>query len=204
MYLTLILVAIFFACMALLYNAGLWGNAITLVNVVTSCLLAVSLFEPLSKRLQEFEPSYTYVIDFLAMWGVFAVSMGILRGLTDAISLVKVRFKKPVDVAGGMIFAAWIGWVMICFTLMSLHTAPLARNSFGGAFAPTPMSNMFLGVAPDRQMLGFVHKMSKGTLSRSGPKGNEQAYVFDPNGEFIFKYGARREQFESLIGNVTR
>lgn len=197
MYLTLVLSVVFFICMAFLYNGGLWSNAITLINVMTSGLMATSLFEPLTVWLQAKEPSYTYVWDFLAFWAVFAGTMGILRAITDNLSKVKVRFKKPVDVAGGLIFAVWIGWVMVSFTLTTLHTAPLARNSFGGAFTPTPMSNMFLGFAPDRQWLAFVHKMSRGTFARS------QQNPFDPTGEFILKYGARREQFESKIATVT-
>lgn len=198
MYLTLILVIIFFACMAFLYNGGLWGNAITLINVVTSALLATSWYEPFATYLQNnVDASYTYVWDFLAFWGVFAGVMGVLRAITDNLSKVKVRFKKPIDMAGGLVFAVWVGWVMICFTLTTLHTAPLARNSFGGAFAPTPMSNMFMGFAPDRQWLAFAHKMSKGTFARSKPN------PFDPTGEFILKYGARREQFEEKLSTVT-
>lgn len=192
MYLDLILVFIFFACLAFLYNGGLWSNTITLVNVVTAALLASSFFEPLAGWAQAQWPAATYVCDFLSIWAVFALAMGLMRAITDSISTVKVRFKRPIELGGGMFVAMWIGWVMVCFTLMTLHTAPLARNSMGGAFAPTPTAKMFLGFGPDQKWLAFVHKMSKGTFSRS------KMNPFDPQGEFVFKYGARRENFEKV------
>ena len=204
MYLNPLLFVVFLACQAFLFNGGLWSNAIVLVNVVSAAMLATSLFEPLASWLQPKEASYTFVYDFLAIWAVFAVAMIVMRGLTDALSKVKVRFKKPVDTIGGLLLSAWVGWVMVCFVLMTLHTAPLARNFMNGEFQPKPMDRMFYGLGPDRQWLAFVHKMSCGSLSRSGPKNNPQAHVFDPQGDFIFKYASRREQFEKQLETRVR
>ena len=188
MYLNLILAAVFFACIATMSQTGLWTNAIVLFNVMTSALIATTLFEPVAAWLQTKEASYTYFWDFLSLWGVFAISMFALGSITNMISRVKVKFRKPVDQAGGIFFAAWVGWVMVCFTTFSMHTAPLVRSFFGGTFQPSPTDKMFFGQGPDRQWLGFVHKESQGALSGSS--------VFDPNAEFILKYGERRARFE--------
>ena len=95
--LSLLLFLIFFACVAMSYNEGMWTNAIRLINVVTAALLAVNYFEPVAQWLDDWEPSYTYIWDFLALWALFAIFMSILRELTDRISRVQVRFLKLAD-----------------------------------------------------------------------------------------------------------
>jgi hypothetical protein len=188
MYINMILTLVFFACAAMMWQGGLWSNAIIFFNAVTSALIASTLWEPVADWLQSKEPSYTYVWDFLSIWGVFTISMSILRWITDMLSSVKVKFKQPVHMAGGLFFAAWTGWVMVCFTTFSLHTAPLVRNFFDGTFQANPTDKMLYGLAPDRHWLGFVQKESIGALSGSSE--------FDPRAEFILKYGERRARFD--------
>lgn len=190
MYLTLLLLVIFLCCIGFTIQNGMWGNAILLIIVVTAALLAVNYFEPVANKLEVYAgKSYTYLFDFLAMWMVFAIAAGILRAFTEKLSTVKVKFRKPFDQIGGIFLGAWVGWVMVCFTLMSLHTAPLARNFLQGAFQPEPQSRMFFGLAPDRQWLGFMQKSSEGAFSAGRP--------FDPFGEYILKYAERRHRFEA-------
>lgn len=206
MYLNLCLAAVFFTVLAMRLREGLWSNAIMFFNVMTAALLATNYFEPLADRLDRVEPTYTYLADFLALWGAFCVAIIVLRVTTDLVSRVKVRFRLPIDWAGGIFFALWTAWIMVCFTTFSLHTAPLARNSFGGAFQPEPDSQMFFGLAPDRQWLAFAHTLSldgtgpegrQGSLARSrDPSESPENNVFDPKAEFILKYGASRAKFE--------
>jgi hypothetical protein len=192
--LTALMFVILFGCVAMIFAEGLWGAAIMFFNVVTAAMLATILFEPTANWFNSmFGPSYTYFWDFLAIWAVFALSLVVLRIITDMLSRHKVRFKKPVDIIGGVFFAAWIGWILIQFTLFSLHTAPLARNSFDGGFQAEPDSRMFLGLGPDRNWLAFIHTLSAGgSLSRDEP----EAHTFDPQADFILKYAARRAAFE--------
>ena len=131
--LTLILLVIFLACVGVCYPEGMWSNAIRLINVVTAALLATNFWEPLAAWLDGWNNTYTYFWDFIALWGLFALFMVILRMLTDTISKVKVRFLSIADRIGSGLFAAWVGCVMVCFTLMTLHTAPLARNFMFGS-----------------------------------------------------------------------
>lgn len=186
--LPLILFVILFATMALLYNEGMWSNAIRLINVVTAALLATNFFEPVARALDGMNSTFTFFWDFIALWGVFIVSSVIFRLLTGAASKVKVRFLKIADQIGGPIFALWVGWMLVSFTLMTLHTAPLSRNFMFGGFRPG--ENMFLGMAPDQQWLGFVQQVSKGSLSRGTP------VVFDPGGKFIANYASRRSELQ--------
>jgi hypothetical protein len=194
MYLIILLGLVFVACFAGLFNSGLWSNTLTLINVVTSALLATNYFEPLAGWFDKLYPPGTYAYDFAAIWLIFGVSMMALRAATDVASKVKVRFLQPVDQAGSYLFACWIAWVMVCFTTMTLHTAPLARNFLGGAFQPEPDSRMFFGLAPDRLWLSWVHKESKGSFCRL-----RQLVPFDAQGDFILRYGSRREEFEKQM-----
>jgi hypothetical protein len=102
---------------------------------------------------------------------------------------VKVRFLKIADQIGSVVFALLVGWALVAFTLTTLHTAPLARNFMFGGFRPG--EGMFLGMAPDKQWLGFVQQVSKGSFSRGTP------VVFDPGGRFMANYAIRRSNLQS-------
>jgi hypothetical protein len=204
----IILVLIFVAALGFLAQEGMWSNAIRLVNVVTAALLATNYFEPVARWAEGMGETYTFFWDFIALWGLFALFMLIFRALTDAVSRVKVRFLTIADRIGGAVFAAWIGWVMVCFTTMTLHTAPLAREPFFGAFKPEN-SALFLGFfGPDRQWLGFMQRESRGPFCRADESpayrhladdsaGDKKVAVFDGDASFLPKYATRRTEFDA-------
>ncbi len=187
--LTVLMFVILLAAVGVLYTDGLWSNAIRLINVVTSALVATSFFEPVARWLDDWQPSYTYYWDFLSLWILFAVSMVIVTELTNRASKVKVRFIKLADQIGGVILSAWVGWVLVCFTMTTLHAAPLACNFMFGGFQPK--ERMMVGLGPDRQWLGFVQKESMGAFDRSN--------VFDPKADFMPNYAARRTNLEEQV-----
>jgi len=196
--LNLILLILFVACLAMLYGDGIWSNALRLLNVLLAGLMATSLFEPVADALESMLPTYTYLWDFLSLWLVFVIAFSLFRFATDWLSDTAVRFKRPVDLAGGSLLAIWIACVMIGFTTMTLHTAPLPRNFLGGAFQPTPDARMFFGTAPDRKWLAFVQMTSRGSLSTAAnddKTGEEGMNVFDPQSDFILRYAQRRQNF---------
>jgi len=199
MWLDLLLMLALFASIAMLYREGLWSNAITLLGVILSGLAASSLFEPVARGLEAMQPELTYLWDFIALWLVFSLSFVLFRVAADLLSAAQVRVRKALDSIGGGVLALWIGWVMICFSTMTLHTAPLPRDFFGGAYEPDPDHGIFFGLAPDRQWLGLVQSVSRGSLSNSpseGVEGEDAMNVFDPRAEFIYKYAQRRRNFE--------
>ncbi len=65
--------------------------------MVTAALLATNFWEPAARALEGWQPSYTYVFDFIVLWGLFAVFMIVLRVATDFLSPVKVRFIKLAE-----------------------------------------------------------------------------------------------------------
>ncbi len=186
-----IIAVVGFIIVAMMWTEGMWTNAITLINVVFAGIVSWSLFEPLANYLEKnIMASATYVVDFLAFWLLFALIFNVFRAVTDGISKTKVRFKKPIELAGGIVFAMLTGWVFICIACASIHLAPLARSPFRGSFYSTPKSGCFFGMTPDRYWLAFMH-------SRTKPKGTfakKNAAGFDPQGTLILKYGTRRER----------
>ncbi len=194
-----VLLLVFFACVAMLVREGLWSNALTLINVVTAGLIATSYWEPLAAWLDDQFATFTYLLDFMAIWTLFVLAFIILRAITDAVSKVRVKFKTPVEYIGGVFLAFWIGWVMVCFTTMTLHMAPLSADFMGGALSPDPQHASLLGYAPDHQWLAFVHRVTgeHGALSTSAAGKSDATNTFDPRGEFGTRYGQRRVNLEA-------
>ncbi|MEX2141323.1 MAG: CvpA family protein [Pirellulales bacterium] len=186
--LNLCLVIVFLVCVLMSLASGLWGNLIMIFNVMLAALIATNYFEPLAGWLDGQMPSYTFFWDFLAMWGIFALSVVVLRAITDTLSRVKVRFKKPLEVAGGLVCGAVVGWLMVCFTLFSLHTAPLAHIFLRGGFSPG--TNMFFGMAPDRIWGRFAagQSDSEGGALTAGEEFSLYSYME--------RYATRRAAFE--------
>jgi hypothetical protein len=167
--LSTLLALIFAACLGFLYSEKLWSNAVRLVNIVTAALLAMNFFEPAAEwlaRRSDTMHSYNALWDFLTIWGLFVLFFLVFREITDRISRVDVRFLKLADRIGSGVLAAWIGWVMVGFSLTTLHTAPLAEHFFFGAFQPG--EKMFFGIlAPDLEWLAFTRKVSRGAYCQS-------------------------------------
>jgi hypothetical protein len=198
----LFLFLILAATAAAVWFHGLWGSAITLINLIVAMLIATNFFEPVCSLIERVGGgSFTYLLDFVVLWLLFAVAFGILRAITDLLSSTQVKFDLPVEMAGRTIFAIWCGWLMVCFTAFSLQMAPLGSVDPMGAFA-TPSAGTFLGMQPDRMWLAFMQSRSRGALARGNFSGqshpdDQQANVeaFDPFSEFPFKYHDRRAKY---------
>ena len=167
MILNIFFLVIVFVCVAMLWNEGLWNNGLTLLNVVLAGMVATNYFEPVAALADENVPKFTYFWDFLSLWALFWITFGVLRILASTVSLHKVKFRLPVDRFGGIIAALAVCWTLICFTCMTLHTAPLSLHSFRGDFQKEPGAASFLGFHPDQQWLGFVQGGSTGALTNA-------------------------------------
>ncbi len=204
--LPLLLLLILAACVGFTFAEGLWSNAIRLINVVTAGLLAMNFFEPLARWIEslgDLFASFTYFLDFISLWGLFFVFMLVFRQLTSMVSRVKVRFMSIVDRIGSVVLSLVVGWVMVAFTLTTLHTAPLAEKFLFGAF--DYQSTMFL-VGPDRQWIVFFTSLSRGSFSRTlaegqygeyGASASDPVAEFDRGKKFMTNYALRRAALES-------
>ena len=190
MILTLILLAVFVTVTAALWKEGIWSSLVMLLNVLLAATVATAWYEKLVAVLEPRLPSFTYLLDFVALWGLFCLLLLGLREATDRISRTRVKLRRPVELFGGPLVAALVGWVMICFTAATLHTAPVPRD----VVQPTPEARMFFGLAPDRKWLAWVRG-----ATLTGPFAVPGS-AFDKDADFIIRYADRRQRLEGEPG----
>lgn len=183
-----LLLGLFVAVAFALWREGLWSAAIMLLNLLLAATFATAWYERLVTFLMGRLPSYDYLLDFVSLWGLFAITLLVLREITDRVSRRKVRFRKPVEMFGCPVVAAVAAWIFVCFTAASLHTAALPRD----AIQPTPEARMFFGLEPDRRWLQWV----RGSTAAGAPFA-VPARRFDPDADFILRYATRRHQLEA-------
>jgi len=185
----LVLLLVLAATAAGVWFQGLWSAAITVVNMLLAMIVATSFFEPICTAIEGVgaAASYTYLLDFIVLWVLFAFTYSILRGITDMISSKPIKFDMPVEMAGRSVLALFCGWLMVVFVTFSLHLAPLNSASPLGAFA-TPASKSFMGFAPDKMWLGFMYSRSRQALGGA---------PFDPKADFPLRYHDRRVKYSA-------
>jgi hypothetical protein len=187
MMITLGLLGVFVAVTFALWREGLWSTAIMFLNVLLAATFATAWFETVVAFLEPRMASYTYLLDFIALWGLFALVLLALREVSDRVSRTKIRFRRPVELFGCPVVAAATAWIVVCFTAASLHTAAVPRDFIQAA----PEDRMFFGLAPDLRWLQWVRGSSL-----HGPFARPQQ-SFDPNSDFVLRYAARREALEA-------
>jgi hypothetical protein len=190
MTITFVLLAILAAVTGMLVREGLWRALLMFFNVLAAATVATAWHAPLAGFLEGHLPTYTYLLDFLSIWGIFCVVMALAREATDRLAPTKVEFPQLVERIGVGIPAFLTGWIMMAFTAATLHTAPVPRD----LVQPTPEARMFLGLAPDRKWLSWVRGSSK-----SGPFSRPDT-AFDDQADFILRHADRRLKLEGEEG----
>jgi len=183
---SLILLGVFIAVAFALWREGPWSGLIMLLNVLLAAALATAWYPAVVRWAEPRFASYTYLLDFVALEGLFCLLLLAFREVTDRLSKTRVRFRKPVELVAGPLVATLTAWVMVAFTAAALHTAPVPRDFV----QPSPDARMFFGLAPDRWWLWWMRGSSA-----HGPFGVPER-AFDPDAEFIARYAARRQLLE--------
>ncbi len=186
-----------------LWFLGFWSCLLTFINILLAAMIASNWFEPLADALDGGSSTYTYLLDFSALWLLFFGTVTVLRIATDSLSRMKVEFHPAMDMGMRTVLALSSAWVFACFLQFSLHVAPLPTT----AFQETPTTVNFVG-QPDRLWLGFLQSRSQGALAASLTEPLSAEYsssdlhpddqklnsrVFDSRGNFIYKYSNRRQ-----------
>ena len=190
MIVNLVLLLVFITFTLLLVREGLWSAMLMFLNVLVAATVATAWFGVLTVSLEKLVPSYTFLLDFLSMWGIFSIVLLALREITDRVSRTKVKFLRQIELCGAPIVALLSGWVMVAFTATSLHTAAVPR----WLVQETPQARMFFGLSPDRKWLSWMRNSSlDGPFA--WPRNNERA-IFDKDADFILRYADRRFKLE--------
>jgi hypothetical protein len=186
MIISLILLGVFIAVAFAVWGEGPWSGLIMLLNILLAASLATAWYSPLVRWLEPKFPSYTYMLDFVVIQGLFCLFLLLFRDVTDRLSRTRVRFRKPVELVAGPLIAVITAWVMVGFTAATLHTAFVPRSFIQSS----PDARLFFGLGPDRWWLSWMR-----AATAHGPFGSaEQA--FDPEGDFIDRYATRRKLLE--------
>lgn len=177
-----ILAAVFFATFAMSIDKGLWSNTLLVINIVLSGLVAFGYFHPLATlAVENGMEEYTFLLDFLALWVLYVAAFVVLHRLgSGMLSKTRMRFKHPIDTAGGPAMAAVAGWLMTGLVAATLHAAPFAKDCFGGVFADTSRSAPLTN--PDRAWLSIAEKaLASGQLGSGAAEFTASRYVLDFN-----------------------
>jgi hypothetical protein len=105
---------------------------------------------------------YKNYSDVIALVGLFTAFIFALRLGTEHLCPVFIQLPSAADQAGRWVFAGLTGYLTMAILLTALHTAPLPREFMG--FKPEAAN--FLGMAPDRQWLGFTQYVTEKPFSR--------------------------------------
>ena len=201
----LIAIGMFILIVASTWWFGLWSNVITLINLFIASLLASSLFQPISQKLQSINDSYRDIFDFVAVWIVFCLTFFVLRGATDTLSKFRLKFDPLTELIGRSVVSAWIAGVFVCFAFFTMQMAPLTPAFYGSETQATDPAQV--GTIPDKMWLAFIQSRSRGALAASQAAGGglpkywlaehpddagTNKRVFDPYGEFLLEMEDRR------------
>jgi uncharacterized membrane protein required for colicin V production len=181
-----------FAGLAMTVREGLWSNAITLVNIILSGLVAFGFYSPIVKYVDEevTNGQHTYWLDFCVMWALFWVAMVLCRVAAGFASKTSLRFKYPIDPVGGPLVGLMAAWVLASFTLATLHVSPMPKNAFSGKLVYSDAASQPFMTAPDAWWLRLVERVSPPAALGSG-----STIRFSAN-DFVKIYQLRREKFD--------
>jgi hypothetical protein len=170
---------------------GIWSNTITLVSIFVSGLVAFGFYSAIVVYLDEevTDGQHTYWLDFCVLWALFCATVVLCRSLTGVASKTRLRFKNPIDPAGGPIVGILAAWVMAAFTLATLHTSPMPKDAFSGKLVYDVGSASIL-TQPDVAWLRFVE-----TMSTADALGAANTGKFTAKG-FVTIYGDHRDKFD--------
>ncbi len=208
----LILLGVLGAVTWFVASEGAWSAGVTFLSVVIAGLLAMNFFEPAAALLGSNLPAYDSKMDMVALVGIFALSVFLLRLAGERMVPTYVQVHGTLDNVGRWVFGFGAGYVTMAFLLTALHTATVPREFLGF----TPERPNLLGMAaPDRQWLGFTQYVTEHAFGRQdlaflmgAPAGTPHAFdaPYHQIGEgssitntvwpsFPIRYAMRREQF---------
>jgi uncharacterized membrane protein required for colicin V production len=130
LWLTILLYCILFAGIAMTVNEGLWSNTISLFCVILAALLAWYWGLVLGKFvIEQMEPDPTkeWAFWFASIWGVFFLSVMILRIMADRLSRVRMKFIPQLELAGGIVMGLGVAIMFTSFAAYSLFVPLKAR-----------------------------------------------------------------------------
>jgi hypothetical protein len=131
--LTILLIFVFFAALAMTINEGLWSNAVLLLCVILSGLLAISCGIPLGMYLFEKTDAadeYAWHCVFAGVWGVFALLVTLMRVPFEKSSKTRVKFVPPLEKLAGPLMGLLVAVMFTSFAAYTIERIPVKAGKF--------------------------------------------------------------------------
>ena len=163
-------------------------------NVLLAGILAYNFFEPVADLL---EPSFqgTFLAgteDALALMLVFCPALMVLRWATNSLASTHMEYPPVLYRGGAVVFGLLAGYFVAGFLTCLLMTMPIQRDFLGYepyvARDSSPLRRWF---PPDFVWLATMHRLSGGVLT-AGEEDAGRPRRFDPQGNFVWRYGRYR------------
>jgi hypothetical protein len=136
--LTILLVFIFFAALAMTINEGLWSNAVLMLCIILSGLLAIFCGIPLGSYLFEKTGAgdeYAWHCVFAGVWCVFALSVTLMRVLFEKSSKTRVKFVPPLEKLAGPLMGLLVAVMFTSFAAYTIERIPVKAGQWSLADA---------------------------------------------------------------------
>lgn len=143
---------VFFAAVAMTVNEGLWNNAILVMAVVLGGLFAIFVGVPVGNLIADqagADVGKAWYFVFAGVWGVFSLSVLIIRLIMDRTSRVRMKFIPMVDKFGGPIVGLVAAVMFTSFTAYTLDRIPIKAGEWNYSDAAGWQESVFkFGRAP--------------------------------------------------------
>jgi hypothetical protein len=143
---------VFFAAVAMTINEGLWNNAILLLAIVLGGLLGIFVGVPVGNLIAEQAGADTeqlWYFVFAGVWGVFSLSVLVIRLILDRTSRVRMKFIPLVDKIGGPIIGLIAAVMFTSFVTYTLDRIPIKAGQWSYSDAAAWQESVFkYGRAP--------------------------------------------------------
>ena len=123
----------FFAGLAMSINEGLWSNTVLLLCILISGLAGVIAGVPIGNMILEQSgkgATFAWYFVFAGVWGVFALTLLVLRIVADKASAVSVRFLPLVDKIGGILMGLTVAVMLASFAAYTLLKIPIEADEW--------------------------------------------------------------------------
>jgi Colicin V production protein len=133
LYLAILICAVMFAGVAMTVNEGLWNNAISLLSVMLGGLFGIFVGVPAGIMIGERAGATTdnaWYFVFAGVWGVFALSVLIIRLIMDRTSRTRMKFIPLVDKFGGPLIGILVATMFTSFAAYTLDRIPIKAGAW--------------------------------------------------------------------------
>ena len=133
LYITILLGAVLFAGVAMTINEGLWSNTIMLLLIILAGLMAIVAGVPLGTwGLEQSgkDASFAWYFRFAGIWGVFFLSLAVMRVIADKISRTRMRFLPVIDKIAGPLMGIFVAVMFTSFAAYTLWKLPVAAGQW--------------------------------------------------------------------------